>query len=71
MGGWFKSDNKATLTQQSWSWGLAELGNKSKMSTSGLQCPRAVHTLGLPVSITATNTNIKMKKKKSLGVYEI
>jgi hypothetical protein len=27
VGGWFKSHNKATLIQQSWSWGLAELGN--------------------------------------------
>jgi hypothetical protein len=26
-GGLFKSDNKATLSQQCWSWGLAELGN--------------------------------------------
>ena len=26
-GGLFKSDNKATLSQQSLNWGLAELGN--------------------------------------------
>jgi hypothetical protein len=29
VGGLFKSDIKATLSQQSWSWGLAELGNKA------------------------------------------
>jgi hypothetical protein len=27
VGGLFNRYNKATLSQQSWSWGLAELGN--------------------------------------------